>query len=97
MEVFWTVSGQRQKALQGRQWQTDLKKHSPFQLRRKQMNRQRQNAFTHYSEVTDAKQLDVRKMQVAVALSILRKFGQIFSKVFNRSSHGTGEQLVDRV
>mgnify|MGYP001820760068 CR=1 FL=1 len=60
------------------------------------MYRQNETAFTHYTEITDAKQIDVRKMQAEVALSILRTIGATLRKVFKRSPRSKGVQVLDQ-
>ena len=60
------------------------------------MNRQDETAFTHYTEITDAKQNDVRRMQAEVALSIVRAVGAMLGKVFKRSPNSKGVQVLDQ-
>jgi len=60
------------------------------------MNPQDETAFTHYTQITDAKQIDVRRMQAEVALSILRGIGATLGKVFKRSPHSEGVQVLDQ-
>lgn len=60
------------------------------------MNHQHESPFTHYTEIADAKQFDVRRMQAEVALSILRAIGAMVGKVFKRSAHSKGVQVIDQ-
>ena len=60
------------------------------------MNRQDETAFSHYTEITDAKQIDVRRMQAEVALSILRGIGATLGIVFKRSPRSEGVQVLDQ-
>ncbi len=50
------------------------------------MNRQHETAFTHYTEITEAKQTDVRMMQAAVARSILRSIAPSRAVVIMRKA-----------
>ena len=59
------------------------------------MNRQDETAFTHYTEIADAKQIDVRRMQAEMALWILRLIGGTLGKAFNRTPHSEGAQVLD--
>ena len=52
------------------------------------MNRQDAFTFTHYTEITDAKQQDVRKLQAELTLSILRGIGSALRKAFKWSQRG---------
>ena len=61
------------------------------------MNRQHETAFTHYTEITDAKQLDVRRMQTEMAITIVRVIGATLGKVFKRSRHSKDVQVKSSV
>ena len=60
------------------------------------MNRQDETAFNHYTEISDAKQIDVRRMQAEMTLSILRGISALLGKVFRRSPRSAGAQLLDK-
>ena len=60
------------------------------------MNRQDETAFTHYTEITETKQIDVRRMQAEVAKSMLRGIGATLGKMFNRSPRNEGVQGLDQ-
>ena len=90
------VSGQHLKAEQPQEWQVELKQIIPRHIRRNEMNRLDETAFTHYTEIADAKQIDVRRMQAEVALSILRAIGAMLGKVFKRSPLSKCVQVSDQ-
>lgn len=96
MKAIWTVSGQRLKAAQPQEWHVEPMEISPQQIRINKMNRQDETAFTHYTEIADAKQIDVRRMQAEMALSILRVIGGTLGKVFKRSPHCEGVRALDQ-
>lgn len=57
------------------------------------MNHHDETAFTHFTEIAEAKQVDVRRMQAEVAKSILRGIGAMLGKLFKRSRHFKGVQV----
>ena len=95
MKAIWTVSGQRLKAEQPQEWHVELMEIIPRHYRRNEMNRQDETAFTHYTEITDGKQIDVRRMQAEVALSIFRGIGGMLGKAFSRTPHSERAQVLD--
>jgi hypothetical protein len=48
------------------------------------MNRQDAFTFTHYTDITEARQLDVRRLQAEMILSMLRGLGTAKGKIFRR-------------
>ena len=95
MKAIWTVSGQRLKAAQPQEWHVEPMEISPQQIGINKMNRKDETAFTHYTEIADAKQIDVRRMQAEMALSMFRAIGGTLGKAFNRTPHSEGAQVLD--
>ena len=60
------------------------------------MNRQDETPFTRYTEITEAKQKDVRRMQAEVALSIFRTIVATLRRLLKRSPQSEGVQALDQ-
>jgi hypothetical protein len=95
MTPIWTVSGQHLKAEQPQEWHLQPKDNIPRHIRRNEMNRQDETAFTRYTEITEAKQNEVRRMQTEVTLSIFRAIVATLRRVLKRSQHSEGVQALD--
>jgi hypothetical protein len=96
MKPIWTVSGQHLKAEQQQKWHVQPKEHIPRHIRRNEMNRQDETAFTRFTEITEAKQNEVRRMQTEVTLSIFRAIVATLRRVLRRSPHSEGVQVLDQ-
>ena len=60
------------------------------------MNRKIETVFTHYTKITEAKQIDVRRMQSEVAFSLFRAIGAKLGQVFKQSPHDDGVHELDQ-
>lgn len=60
------------------------------------MNNHDETPFTHFNEIAEAKQVDVRRMQAEVVKSLLRGIGAMLRKLFKGSRHFKGVQVSDQ-
>lgn len=60
------------------------------------MNDHDEATFTHFTEIAEAKQVDVRRIQAQVAKSLLRGIGEMLRKLFKGSRHFKGVQVSDQ-
>ena len=95
MKAIWTVSGQQLKAEQLREWHVEIKELFPRHIRRNDMNRQDEIAFTHFTEIAEANRTEVRRLQAEVVLSILRAIGATLGRVFKRRPHHENMPVTD--
>jgi hypothetical protein len=89
IKLFWTASGRRLKVKGEEGRQSERKAIKLKEVRRYTMNSKDAFILTHYTDITEAKQRDVRQLHAEATRTVIRAMIATLRRVFLTAAIGT--------
>jgi hypothetical protein len=86
MNEIWPASGRGLKAEGAKGWHLEYQAIAPREIRRTTMNRQDAFVLTHYTDITEAKQREVRRLQAEATRTVLRDIIEALRRTLARAN-----------